>query len=275
MVRQAAVAVIVFAIASVAGVLIARTGDSADAITSTTIPLASTSTTAPQVIFAAEGETILGPAALVAGEPYLEGTQLVIPFDVANLAPTADAADVFTFLQFGNSLITPPEDIDAVYLDRWLLHTTNDEIPGSTANPSARAARFEVGEGFDIASIEAVTLPSYSLFIPVESEISLSVGNESATISPGLTIRLLAVTEQANTIIQIEARSERDFNLGNLRISGAGPGWLSAVKEAEGRPRWNLTYDAETAPSPITALVEGAVWVTVDRPIEVVLPEGS
>jgi len=273
MVRQTAAAVTVFAVALVVGALIGRSGNSADAAGTVTSAPTSTSTTVLRVVFAAENETVLGPVVIVADEPYLDGTQLVVPFEVENLAPTADAADVIAPLQFGNSLTIAPEDVDSVFLDQWLLHTSTDEIPGSTANPAARAARFEVGEEFDIASIESVTLPSYSLFIPMESEIALSVGSESATIAPGLTIRLLAVTEQANTIIQVEARSDRDFNLDSLRVSGAGPGWLSAVKEAEGRPRWNLTYDAETAPSPITALVEGSVWVTVDQSVEVVLPE--
>jgi hypothetical protein len=82
-------------------------------------------------------------------------------------------------------------------------------------------------------------------------------------------------TEQANTIVQIELLSDSGSSLDSLRVSGTGPGWVSAVREAEGRPRWNLTYDADAAPAEIHIRVEGATWLTVDTEVDVIFPEAA
>jgi hypothetical protein len=121
-----------------------------------------------------------------------------------------------------------------------------------------------VGPDFSLDSIEEVRLESYALFVPVDTAFSLDLDNDTVGVAPGITARLLAVTEQSLTIVQVEVRSERSFNYDNIRISGSGPGWKSAVREAEGRPRWNLTYDSPTAPSPIELRISGSVWIAID-----------
>ena len=117
-------------------------------------------------------------------------------------------------------------------------------------------------------AVTGVTLESYGLLVPVDSEIQLDADRQAATVAPGVTARLLAVTEQATTIVQLELMSSRDFNYDGLAVAGVGPGWKSAVREAEGRPRWNLTYDAPEAPSPIALRVHGAVWITIESDVD-------
>lgn len=272
MLRQTAAAVVVFVFAAVLGTVIAGRGSNEAGPTSTVAPQTTTSAV-PRPFFVDEGETVVGPVAIIADAPYVDGTQLVVNFDIATLAPTADSAEVIQPQGFGSFLTIAPENLDTIFLDNWKMTANGSEISGTVANPSARAARFEVGNDFDIATIEKVEITSYALLTPVNSEIALAAGSESTSVAPGVTARLLAVTEQANTIIQVELTSERGFNLSNLRVTGAGPGWLSAVREAEGRPRWNLTFDSETAPSPILMEVEGSVWVVVGETTDVTLGE--
>ncbi len=266
--RHAAAAVVAFVIAVVIGVFVADSDGQEQAITTTT-SAATTTTETPRAFFVSEDETVVGPAVIVAGSPYLDRNQLDVDFDVVTLAPTSDAADVTQQLGFGNTLVVPPEELNTMFLDSWVLVAGEDEIAGAAANPAARAARFDVGGDFDLATIDRIEIDSYAVFTPISADLELGVGNESARVSPGVTARLLAVTEQASTIVQIEILSERGFNLDNLRVSGIGPGWVSAVREAEGRPRWNLTFQEANAPSPISIRVEGSVWITVERSVMV------
>ena len=274
MFRQTAAAVVAFLVAAVVGMAIAGANDG-ETVAVTTVPIATTTTTEPVAYFVAGRETVVGPVAILAEEPSLDRNQLVVEFAVANLAPTADAADVTQQLGFGNTLVVPPEELNTVFLDSWVVDVGDDEIQGGPANPAARAARFDVGEDFDLASVAAISIDSYAVLTPISVDLELAVGSESARVAPGVTARLLAVTEQAKTIVQIELVSERGFNLDNLRVSGAGPGWVSAVREAEGRPRWNLTYDGTAAPSPIPVHLEGVVWVVVEADTQVVLGDES
>ena len=128
----------------------------------------------------------------------------------------------------------------------------------------------DVGEGFSLDSVLAVELDSYALLVPIEQEFSLDLANETVQVAPGITARLLAVTEQARSIVQVELISERSFNYDRIALLGAGPGWKSAVREAEGRPRWNLTYDAPQAPDPIPLRIAGSVWIAIESGAEVV-----
>ncbi len=275
MVRQTAAAVLIFAGAAVLGALLNQ-GDASPDTESDQVPATSAlavPTTEPRAIFVDPDETIIGPAAVVAEAPYLDRTQLVVEFSVANLAPTADAMAVTQQLGFGNTLTIAAEELNTVYLEDWVVVAGDMRIEGRAANPDARAARFEVGEQFDLASIDSVELAGYSVLSPIRAEVTLDIGAEAIRVAPGITARLLAVTEQARTIVQVELISERGFNVDQLRVIGSGPGWVSAVREAEGRPRWNLTYDSEEVPSPIRMKVEGSVWIHVDQTMEVTMAD--
>ena len=158
----------------------------------------------------------------------------------------------------------PPAELNTVYPDEWSLLTSNGDIPGTVATPEARTARFDVGSDFSLDAVTEVRLDSYGLLVPIDVSFELDLGSETAEVAPGISARLLAVTEQAATIIQVEIQSEREHNYDTIALAGVGPGWKSAVREAEGRPRWNLTYDSPTAPSPIHLRLHGAVWMTIE-----------
>ena len=77
--------------------------------------------------------------------------------------------------------------------------------------------------------------------------------------------------KKAGRIVQVELRSDRSFNYDLVGLAGMGPGWKSAVREAEGRPRWNLTYDAPQAPDPIPLRITGSIWVPIESGTEIVV----
>lgn len=271
MTKQTAVGVLAaFLVAAAIGFLLGNRGATASTTPATSVPAASP-TESPQATFVQFGETVIGPAVVIATDLRLEGEQVTLDFEVESLAPVGDAASVSRLLGFQGIEDIPPEELNTVYPDNWELVTPNGSITGSVANPTARTARFDVGPDFSLNSVIEVRLASYALLVPIDSSFTLDLDNDSAVVAPGISVRLLAVTEQALTIVQVEALSERSFNYQNLRISGDGPHWKSAVREAEGRPRWNLTYDSPTAPSPIRLRISGSVWVSIeaDAPIEI------
>lgn len=266
--RQTATAALVaFLLAGVSGFLANGSDDAPQVSVPTTPPTATT--TVPPPSFVAPGETVIGPAVVVASDLRIDGNQVVLDFDVAGLAPVGDAASVIRFLGFQSTEDIRPEDLSIVYLDQWVLETPAGDMPGTVANPSARAARFDVGPDFDLSSIIGIRITSYALLVPIDADFDLDIANDTAAVAPGITTRLLAVTEQARTIIQVEALSTRNFNYDNIRISGRGPGWKSAVREAEGRPRWNLTFDSDRAPTPIELRLSGSIWIGIDVDIPV------
>ncbi len=268
--RRTAASVIVFAVALAIGASLSWGNGGIDD-TVTTQPSVTPTTAQPREVFASQLETVVGPAVVVAAEPYLSGSELVVGFDLINLAPTADSATVVRQLGFGNSIEVQPGELDILFLDDWWMEAGDERIPGTTANPAARTARFEVGAEFDVSTLGEIGIDSFALLAPLSADVHLGPGNETAVVAPGLTARLLAVTEQAKTIVQIEMISTRNFNLDNLRVTGIGPGWLSSVREAEGRPRWNLTHESADAPDPIEIRVEGAGWLVVQQSHPVVI----
>ena len=276
MTRQTiAAAFAVFLLAGAGGWLLGRGPDGGDiSVSSTTIAVSTIEPAVPS--FMSPTETVLGPAVLVAKDLRLDGEQISLEFEMANLAPVGDAASVTRLLGFGSIEEVPPTELNTVYPDKWVLLTAEGEIPGSVATPEARTARFDVGRGFSIDAVTGVRLVSYGLMVPIDSEFSLALDSEATPIVPGVNARLLAVTEQSGTtIIQIELISERAFNFENVTVAGVGAGWKSTVREAEGRPRWNLTYDSPEAPSPLRLRLHGAVWMTVETEADVYIEEGE
>lgn len=269
--QTAVISLVVFVLALVAGLTLGSRANADPAATTTTVSQTAP-TTVPQAFFVDPDETVVGPAVVVPEDLQLDGEQVTLEFALSSLAPVGDAASITQFLSFQAVEEVPAADLDTVYLDRWVLTTAAGDVTGSVANPVARTVRFDVGEDFSLDAITSIKLDSYALLVPIDSEFVLSIANETAQVAPGITARLLAVTEQARTIIQVELISERNFNYDLVQLTGAGPGWRSAVREAEGRPRWNLTYDAPQAPDPIPLRIVGSIWVSVDSGAEVAVP---
>lgn len=270
--QTAVVALLVFVLGGVVGITLGNRATAVSA-TATTPPVVATTTTVPEPFFVEPGETVVGPAVVIPDDIRLDGGQVVLSFELSSLAPVGDAASVAQFLGFQAIEEVPAADLETVYLDSWVLSTTNGDIPGTVASPVARSVRFDVGEDFSLDSVTSVKLQSYALLIPIEREFTVDPANDVFEVAPGMTARLLAVTEQARTIVQVELISERDFNYDHVVLSGAGPGWKSAVREAEGRPRWNLTYDAPQAPDPIPLRIAGSIWIPIESDVEVAVSQ--
>jgi hypothetical protein len=270
--RQTAVAAVAaFALALALGFVIGGTGEDGLVADGSSAPSATTTAAATGAVFIQPGETVIGPAVVIAERLVLDGEQVTLAFELESLAPVGDAADITRFLGFRSTEIVPAEDLDTVFLDKWVLVTSSGDIPGTVANPIARTARFDVGPNFSLESVTEVRLASYSLRIPIGIEFSVDLDDNTAEIAPGLTARLVAVTEQTRTIVQVELSSDRDLSYSQVGISGVGPGWKSAVRAAEGRARWNLTYDFPEAPSPISLMLSGSIWVDIDAQPQIVL----
>ena len=147
---------------------------------------------------------------------------------------------------------------------RWELETAEGVITGGPANPQARVARFDVGEGFAVADIEAVRITQALAPYPVQAEFALSSDFPSVEVYPGVTMRLRNVSDQgASHIVQVEV-DEADHERTGFFVTGGGPGWRSAVFAAEGDPVVNLTWVGGELPDPIPLTAIGTVWVELD-----------
>lgn len=224
-------------------------------------PLATTTTAVPVARFVADDELVLGQAVVVPGRVAIDGGEATFAYDLVGLAPLADAQPVARFVPFQGLVETDAAEINVVFPDRWTLETAGGEFVGSTANPDASVARFTVPEDLTTADVNAVRLDGYRVRVPFDRAFEVTDGGTAVEVAPGVAIRVLRVTEQeTTTIVQVEMIAENLADTGSLEIEGGGPGWIASVREAEGRPRWNLTFDSDTAPDPIQLVVRGAFW---------------
>ncbi|MGB9357874.1 MAG: hypothetical protein WCC01_04880 [Acidimicrobiia bacterium] len=253
-VAASAIVLVVSGIAAFVG-LRAVTGTAEDA------PPAITTTTAPAARFLADDELVLGQAALVPGRLEIDGGEATFAYDLVGLAPLAGAEAVARFVPFQGLVETDAAEIRVVFPDRWTLETSSGEYAGTTANPDASVARFDVPEDLETAEVHAVRLDGYRVRVPIDREFEAAEGGSAVEVAPGVGIRVLRVTEQATTtIVQAELLAENLSDSASLEIEGGGPGWIASVREAEGRPRWNLTFDGKAGSDPIHLVVRGALW---------------
>ena len=102
----------------------------------------------------------------------------------------------------------------------------------------------------------------------------LSEAEPVLEIAPGVSVSLIQIVDQGEqTIVQVEIVAEDPFNRENLTVEGVGSVWASAVREAEGRPRYNLRLALDETPENLVLRVRGMVWLAVGGPIEVALGE--
>lgn len=222
---------------------------------------ATTTTAAPVAHFVAGGELVLGQAVLVPGRLAIDGGEATFAYDLVGLAPLAETEPVARFVPFQGLVETDAAEIRVVFPDRWTLETASGEYAGTTANPDASVARFDVPEDLTPADVNAVRLDGYRVRVPFDREFAATDDGAAVEVAPGVGIRVLRVTEQeTTTIVQAELLAENLSDSASLEIEGGGPGWIASVREAEGRPRWNLTFDGEAASDPIHLTVRGALW---------------
>jgi hypothetical protein len=245
-------------------------GSAAPNTTTTLVSATTTSTSQAPPVFVAANETVLGPAVLVPGSLTVEQGQVMLRYELHSLAPLADADPIQTLEPFTGPLLIEPSDVDTVWPGAWVLETTGGELPGSTSNPAARVARFDIPEDFTLDEVTGIRLDSYVLRVPLEQPFVLTEGAAPVEIVPGVSSRTLNVVVQGEqTIVQVEVLAEVPINTTGIAVEGRGPRWASASREAEGRPRWNLRFDGSDLPEEITLVLRGSIWVEV--PIDVVV----
>lgn len=229
----------------------------------TSLPPSATSTTQPQdpVAFqVSPTETIIGSAALVPTGLENSGSTVAISYDLVTLAPHAGVEPFPTF-GGGSATVTDSGDLDHVYPRGWSIETAQGTYPGGPANPTTRVARFDVGEGFTLGDITAVRITDavalFSLVVP----FTLSQDQPRLEVAAGITVELLNVSDQGSTTIVQVAVSIDPSVVDSVFIDGDGSGWRSAVREAEGRPRFNLTWVDGEIPEDIPLVLDASLWI--------------
>lgn len=231
-----------------------------------------TAVAAEPVVFVDERETVIGPAAIVPGGITRAGGELEFRYELHPLAPTNGAEPVIEFLGFGNFREVAPEDIVPVWPVRWTLESAAGEIGYESTIASSRTVRFPVPDSFTVDQVTGLRLDSYRVRMPLDDRFTITDGSAYEEIAPGLRIRLLRrVVQGDQTIVQVEVDSAVPDSIGLIAIEGYGGGWLSAVRAAEGGPRWNLRYDGSDLPAEIPLVVRGSVWIEVEQPTPVEL----
>ncbi|GMR02714.1 MAG: hypothetical protein BMS9Abin20_1060 [Acidimicrobiia bacterium] len=247
------------------GVRVIREVSTADAATS--LPRSATSTTAATSRFyqVDPNETLISSTALVPSSIEVTGDGLAIAYDLVSLAPRQSVA-------FPNSeSVVFEEDMSAVYPRRWVIDTPRGSIEGGPANVNARVARFDVVDGFSMDEVESIRIVEALSPYSVEVPVTLSDADPIAEVVPGVTIKLLNVSDQgSSTIVQVAIDIE-DPEVADFFVSGDGPGWRSSVLEAEGGRRVTLTWTAGPLPAEIPLLATGSVWIPLVGPFDVSL----
>lgn len=214
-------------------------------------------------------ETMISSSALVPTSLQLSGTRLSIEYDLVTRAPHDRVDGVTTFIPGSGFTDVAVSELTHVWPTIWELETTDGVVEGGPVNANVTVARFDVDEGFSPADIVGVRIVEARTPISSTVPFTLSAAEPSAEVVPGITVELLGVSDQgSSTIVQLGIDAE-DPSVASAFVRGHGPGWRSAVLEAEGRPRVNLTYvDGELPdPIPLVAFIEEWVRVVGEFPV--------
>jgi hypothetical protein len=230
--------------------------------------LPTTSTTVeppPQVTYQIDPhETLIASTALVPTALEITATEVAIGYDLTTLAPYGDLEPIEFFSGFGQTTVVEFADIDHVYPRTWVLETTKGTFPGGPANPSVRVARFAVDEEITAEDVLGARITEARAPFPLRVPFNLSEAEPRATITPGVTVELLNVSDQGSSFIVQVAILTEDPDVESFFVRGDGPGWRSAFFEAEGRPRVNLTWVGGDLPTDIPLLADGTVLRSLD-----------
>lgn len=267
--RAVALSVVAFALGALAagsiGVrVIEEVRTTEDATSLPPSAISSTTTAPPQTYQVAENETLIASTALVPASLQVSGSGLALEYGLVTLSPHEGVPPIRFFGGFGVETVIPNEDLDHVYPRSWVLTTTGGEsIEGGPANSGTRVARFDVGDGFSLSEVESVEVTEALAPFPVQQVFTLSESEPEEQVVDGVTVKLLNISEQGETtIVQVELEIDEpeDFH---AFVAGEGPGWRSAVFEAEGRPRVTLTWVGGDLPDEIPLRLLGSIWVSV------------
>ena len=118
-------------------------------------------------------EYIVGPAALVPVSFSHDGGEAALEYELHGLAPIGGLEPIASITGFGLLTEVAAAEVDPVYPATWTLTTADGDVPGATANPRSRVARFSVPDDFNPASIEGLRLDTYMVRVPVDQPVQL------------------------------------------------------------------------------------------------------
>lgn len=232
---------------------------------------AAVTTTIPAPFHVDPDERIVGPAAIVPVSFSQSGNEAAFEYELHGLAPLGGLEPIESIgatAGLGALLEVAPADVDPVFPATWTLITAEGEIPGTTATARSRVARFPIPDDFDPADVELLRLDAYMVRVPIAQPIELPRAGQ-VEVLPGVVMSVIQVVEQAGqTIVQVEVGTAFARNADGITVEGEGPGWLSAVREAEGRPRWILRYDGVDLAEEVPLRLRGSAWVEFIEPVE-------
>lgn len=221
-------------------------------VSSTTLP--------PLAYFVDPNETLVASTAVVPVSVEGSGSALAISYDLVSLAPTEGLPPI-RFATFGQSQEISNSDLPVIYPRSWIVSTEFQTIEGGPSDADVRVARFILPEGVAAADIVSADIIDPLIAFPLETMFELSETSRSTTIIDGVQAELLNISEQTDaTIVQIELLADDPNDL-TFSIEGSGAGWRSAVFEAEGRPRVNLTWVGGDLPDVMKFKASGIQWV--------------
>jgi len=233
---------------------------------STTTSTSTTLDADPVTVYAAPGEIVLGPALLVPTDVTVNDRTLSINYDLHQLAPLLGLTGGVVFIPFQGFIDLTPADAETVYPMAWTAVVGGTEVPGTVANPNARAARFTIPESVAGLPVESARIDSYHVQVPLDQPFVLSQTSPVHEIVPGVTATLVRVSEQATTtIVQVRLAVRDVVNLGSIDVNARGEGASVSVRAAEGGPLWNMTY-AGPAPDEFELSLVGSMWFEVVGP---------
>ncbi len=225
----------------------------------------------PDLTYAGPGEIALGPSVLVPTDVTVSGRETSVLFDLVHLAPVLGLPSGFTFVPFQGFQEVPVEQAYTVFPDKWTLTVDGGvEVPGTVANPIARAARFNIPDGVTASRVESVRIDSYQIWIPLDQHFVLTTAEPEVEVVPGVVATLVQVSEQADTtIVRVELSHSDPSNPTNgfagLDLRGIGERAIVSAREAGGAPVWSLTYQSPASERFGVTLV-GSMWFEVMGP---------
>ena len=216
------------------------------------------------------GEALLGPTALLPTSLRVEEGDVVLDYDLVDIAPP-------TLGRFGD-----PDELPVAAPETWTLLTTSGDLTGATSSVRARTARFPVPDGFD-GTVTGARVDTWRTRMPLTHMIEISHDDlDEHVLDDGTVVALRIILEQSNsTLVQMRVHAPSDtFSAAagsftaafaaQPQLSGVGPGWTNIGQIESGV---QLTYVGESLPDPFLVQVRTRDWVSVPRPIDVSLED--
>jgi hypothetical protein len=247
----------------VAGVFVWRAvaDEAGPATTAATATPTTAATTTTSPVWVSPRETRIGPAVFLPLELEIEGSWLVLSFEMAGLAPQGGEEPD----PLGHVPAAPAE-----FTLRW----TGGEVSERVVAPSNRAVRFPIPDDFALGTIREISIDSYWVAAPVRLPIALPRdGGAWEPIGPGLAARIHQVVEQAEDFLVIVELDGPGALMSHMAITGAAREWASSSSSMMATPRWTLAYRGETLPEPIPLTVVGLQWIELESAAPVAFTE--